>query len=310
MPRTENYRIRLKPGVMKNEIKAEFRTDSVDLVNFIIRHFRKFVITGLAAALISAVISLLLKPLYESTVILYPSSNISEAGTLLAQSSVNSELFGDDDATEKLIQVISSEQVRDYLKEKYNLAEHYNISPGEKYPNTVLAEKMNKYMHCTKTTFGSVEIRVLDRDPGIACAMANDMAARADTVFNSLQRSAASVMLDEISRSYEVQDRLVRQYEDTLTSLDGAAALRVYSTLETENDYLGMMRGRYLEALSMSRRTLPYTLVVDRAVVAERKAWPHRKMIVLVSTASAVLLLALLLFVAEGLKLHHADDRQ
>lgn len=295
---------------MKNEVRAEFKTDSVDLINFFIRHFRKFVIAGVAAALVSAVISLLLKPLYESTVILYPSSNITEASTLLGETASRSELFGDDDATEKLIQVISSEQVRDYLREKYDLARHYNIKPGEKYPKTLLAEKMDKYLHCAKTSFGSVEIRVRDRDREVACAMANDMAARADTIFNNLQRDAASVMLDEISRSYGVQDRLVRQYEDTLTGLGGAASLRVYSTLETENEYLGLMRGRYLEALAMSRQTLPYTLVVDHAVVAEKKAWPRRSIIVLVSAASVLLMLALVLFVAEGLKLHNSDDRQ
>lgn len=295
---------------MKNELRAEFSTDSVDLINFFIRHFRKFIIAGVAAALLSSGISLLLKPLYESTVILYPSSNITETGTLLGEPSTRTALFGDDDATEKLIQVINSEQVRDYLRQKYDLARHYNIKPGERYPNTLLAEKMDKYLHCTKTSFGSVEIRVRDRDREVACAMANDMAARADTIFNNLQRSAASVMLDEIGRSYEMQDRIVRQYEDTLTSLTGAATLRVYSTLETENEYLGLMRGRYLEALAMSHQTLPYTLIVDSAVVAEKKAWPRRSIMVLVSTVSALLLLALVLFVAEGLKLHRTHDRQ
>lgn len=295
---------------MKNELRAEFRTDSVDLINFFIRHFRKFIIAGVAAALLSSGISLLLKPLYESTVILYPSSNITETGTLLGEPSTRTALFGDDDATEKLIQVINSEQVRDYLRQKYDLARHYKIKPGERYPNTLLAEKMDKYLHCTKTSFGSVEIRVRDRDREVACAMANDMASRADTIFNNLQRSAAYVMLDEIGRSYKLQERIVRQYEDTLTSLTGAATLRVYSTLETENEYLGLMRGRYLEALAMSHQTLPYTLIVDSAVVAEKKAWPRRSIMVLVSTASALLLLALVLFVAEGLKLHRAHDRQ
>ena len=294
---------------MKNEIRAEFRTDSFDLINFFIRHFRKFVIAGIAAAVLSAGISLLLKPLYESTVVLYPSANIAEAGSLLGEVASRTELFGDDDATEKLVQVINSEQVRSYLKEKYDLVSHYGIKPGEKYPNTVLSEKMDKYLRCAKTSFGSVDIRVRDRDREVACAMANDMALRADTVFNNLQRSAAAVMLDEINRAYESQFRLVRQYEDSLLSLSGAAALRIYSTLETENDYLGMIRGRYLEAQALSRRTLPYTLIVDRAVVAEKKAWPQRTVIVTVSVISMLLLLTLVLFVAEGLKLHNADDR-
>jgi len=295
---------------MKKNIRAEFKPDSVDLVNFIIRHFRKFVIGGLAAAVLSAIISLLIKPLYESTVTLYPSSNITEARTLLGDVTSNTALFGGDDATEKLIHVINSEQVREYLKETWDLAGHYRIKPGERYPNTVIAEKMDRYIRCSKTSFGSVEIKVRDRDREMACAMANDMASRADTIFNNLQRNAARVMLDEISRSYQLQDRLVRQYEDTLSSLQGAAALKIYSTLETENDYLGLIRGRYLEALALSQQTMPYTLVVDMAVVAEKKIYPRRSVIVIVSTASFLILLALILFVVEGVKLHPADDRQ
>lgn len=295
---------------MKKNIRAEFKPDSVDLVNFIIRHFRKFVIGGLAAAVLSAIISLLIKPLYESTVTLYPSSNITEARTLLGEVTSNTALFGGDDATEKLIQVINSEQVREYLKETWDLAGHYRIKPGERYPNTLIAEKMDRYIRCSKTSFGSVEIKVRDRDREMACDMANDMASRADTIFNNLQRNAARVMLDEISRSYQLQDLLVRQYEDTLSSLQGAAALKIYSTLETENDYLGLIRGRYLEALALSQQTMPYTLVVDRAVVAEKKVYPRRSVIVIVSTASFLILLALILFVVEGVKLHPADDRQ
>jgi len=295
---------------MKNEIRAEFRTDSFDLINFFIRHFRKLMIAGFAAAILSAGISLMIKPLYESTVILYPSSNISEAGSLLGEVASSTSLFGDDDATEKLMQVINSEQVRDYLRETYDLAGHYNIKPGEKYPNTLIDQKMDKYLRCTRTSYGSVEIRVRDRDREIACAMANDMASRADTIFNNLQRNAAAVIIDEISRSYAIQEHIVRQYEDSLLSLSGAASLRNYSTLETENDYLGLIRGRYLEALALSSQTMPYTHIVDRAVVAEKKAFPRRTVIVAVTTLSVLLLLTLILFVVEGVKLHRSDDRQ
>ena len=258
---------------------------------------------------LSAVISLLIKPLYESTVILYPSSNITEASTLLGEASSKTTLYGDDDATEKLLQVISSEQVRDYLKMKYNLAEHYNIKSSEKYPKTLIDEKMDRYIHSSKTSFGSVEISVRDRDRELACAMANDMASQSDTIFNKLQRNAAAAMLDEISRSYEMQDRLVRQYEDSLIILKGAAVLKAYATLDTETEYLGLIRGRYLEALALSQQTMPYTLVVDRAVVAEKKVYPRRSIMVIVSTLSVLVLAALVLFVAEGVKVHRTDER-
>lgn len=295
---------------MEQKVRAEFRADSFDLLNFIIRHFKKFLLAGVAAAVISAAISLMIKPLYESTVTLYPSSNITETRTLLGESASNSELFGSDDATEKLIQVISSEQVRDYLREKYELARHYGIKPNERYPNTAIAEKMDRYIRSSKTSLGSVEITVRDRDRELACIMANDIAARADTIFNKMQQSAAAVTVDEISRSYSEQEALVRQYSDSLTLLEGAAALKSYTILESETDYLNLIRGRHIEALALSRQTMPYTLVVDLAVVAEKKAYPRRSIIVIVSTVSVLILMALVLFVAEGVKLHRSDDRQ
>jgi uncharacterized protein involved in exopolysaccharide biosynthesis len=294
---------------MKSNIKAEFKPDSIDLINFIIIHFRIFLITGILAGILSVVISLLIRPLYESKVILYPASNITESRTLLGETSSETTLFGDDDATEKLLQVINSDQVREYLKKKYTLADHYRIKPTEKYPNTLVKEKMDRYIHASKTTFGSVEIRVRDRDREMACAMANDIALRSDTIFNDLQRNAAAVMLDEISRSYDLQDLRVRQYEDSLQNLKGAAVLKAYATLETETEYLGLIRGRYLEALALSQQTMPYTLIVDRAVVAEKKVYPRRSVMVIVSTLSVLLLVALVLFVAEGVKVHRTDDR-
>jgi hypothetical protein len=45
-------------------------------------------------------------------------------------------------------------------------------------------------------------------------------------------------------------------------------------------------------------------------VVAEKKVYPRRSLIVLASTVTVLVLLALLLFVIEGVKLHPPDGRQ
>ncbi len=337
---------------MKKNIQTEFRPDSIDLVNFIIMNFRVFIITGFAAAVLSAAVTLLIKPLYESRVILYPSSNIAETRTMLGVVSSEATLFGDDDGTEKLLQILNSEQIREYLKTKYNLPSHYNVRPDHKYPNTLIAQKMKRYIHSSKTSYGSVEISVRDRDREMACAMANDIAARADTIFNNLQRNAASGMLSEINKSYEEQLSLIKHYEDSLKGFPGFTGnkgnqksgtileayfraeapnnnnarltlpdqlspgngdmvtyLRLLTTLETETQYLSLIRGQYIEAQALSQQTLPYTLVVDKAAIAEKKVYPKRSLMVIVSTASALLLVALILFIAEGIKVHQPDDQ-
>lgn len=294
---------------MKNKVRAEFRPDSVDLVNFIISHFRALLITGIAVAVISAAVSLLLKPLYESAVILYPSSTIEETPSLLGEIAPGATMFGDDDATEKLLQILNSGQVMEYLKTKYDLPVHYEIKATEKYPNTVIAQKMKKYIRSSKTAFGSVEIKVRDRDREIACAMANDIAAQADTILNNMQRGASTGMLSELARSYDNQVRLIEKYEDSLSIAPGLWSYRAFSELEAETEYLAQIRGRYLEAQALSRQTLPYTLVVDRATVAEKKIWPKRSYIVIVTVVSALLLASLGLFIAEGVKLHRTDDQ-
>lgn len=337
--------------MMKQKLRAEFKPDSVDLVNFIIRHFKAFVITGLLAAIIAAVISLTLKPLYESSVVLYPSSNVGETNNLLGSITSSTTVFGDDDATERLLQILRSDQIKDYLKKKYKLMDHYSIRPGEKYPNTLMEQKMKKYIHSSKTSFGSVEILVRDRDRDIACQMANDIASRADTIFNAVQRETAAKLLGEINKSYVGQLKLVKMYEDSLRIITGFGDnkknqvggtlykayfeavvtgdkkaedrlesqlnlyetdrpefLRVYSTLESETEYLALIRGRYLESYALSHQTLPYTLIVDKAIVAEKKVWPKRSYMVVIATASALLLLALLLFISDSLVLHRDED--
>ena len=37
---------------MKSNIKAEFKPDSIDLINFIISHFRVFLVTGILAGVL------------------------------------------------------------------------------------------------------------------------------------------------------------------------------------------------------------------------------------------------------------------
>ena len=65
-------------------------------------------------------------------------------------------------------------------------------------------------------------------------------------------------------------------------------------------DDLGIINQKYSEARMSAEGELSYTLIVNRAKVAEKKALPRRSVICLASTASALLFLLFLLMLIEG----------
>ncbi len=103
---------------MKDKAYPEFHLDSFSLVNFILRNWKVYFFTGLAAFIISAVVSLFITPKYESEVILYPSGNVGTSGSQLFGTATQESTFGDEQAVERILQILQSDDIRERLVEK------------------------------------------------------------------------------------------------------------------------------------------------------------------------------------------------
>lgn len=316
---------------MKESRHPGFRLDSFNLINFIFSYWKLFLITGMAAAVISIAVSLTITPMYLSTVTLYPSSNITAGAPGLFDGESTAIGFGDEEATEKVLQILMSDRISDYITDKYNLMEHWGIEPDSRYRYSQLAAKMNKQISFRKTRYMSVEVNVLDIDPELAASMANDIAAMIDSTFNGMLQTAGRKYLSVIESQYNLQAKLVMAYEDSLLqgnlwrqvengynpSLARRESLRVpagaspYSpdylrfsiSHEMALEELGMLRKKYTEATMAATEQLPYTLVINSARVAERKAFPDRSAIVIISTLSALLFMLVVLIVIDGIRM-------
>lgn len=317
---------------MKSTETVHFNPDSFNLVNLVFRHWKTLLITGSAAVIISAVISLTITPLFRSSVVLYPTANVVELQTLFGIKSTANELFGDETATEKVLQILKSDNIRNYLIKKYDLIKHYGISAKAKYKYTLLNIKMNKYIISRKTQYNSIEISVLDSDPGIASIMANDIARQVDTVFNQVVKDAGLKTSKAISNSYNEQFKRVKSLEDSLRLISpgrdvsvfvnnlkagksnsswgggsgvySAEYLRLINMFESENENLSAIRSKLTEANMLAEQNLPYTHIINEAQVSEKKAQPKRSLIVLASTLSTLLLMIFLLGLADSVKRH------
>jgi hypothetical protein len=285
-------------------------------------------VTGVQTCALPISISLTITPLFRSSVVLYPTTNVVETQTLFGMQNTSTALFGDETATEKVLQILRSDNIRNYLVSKYDLLKHYDIGEKTKYKYTLLNSRMNKYIISRKTQYNSVEITVLDSDPVIASAMANDIARQIDTVFNQIVKNAGRKSFAAISNSYNDQLKRVRSLEDSvrLSSPKGAVSaypgnlraglansswgtvsgqyspefLRLINMFESENENLSAIRSRLTEAKMLAEQDLPYTHIINEAKVSEKKALPRRSYVVVVSTLSAMLLLLFFLGLSDS----------
>jgi uncharacterized protein involved in exopolysaccharide biosynthesis len=311
---------------MKNITMVHFKSDSFSFINLIVKFWKVLLFSGIGIFVLSAIISLTIKPLFRSTVVLYPTTNVVETQTMFGIQGDATPLFGDESATEKVLQILRSDQIRDYLVSRYDLMNHYGIDQNARFKYTLLAKKMTKYIVSRKTQYNSVEISVLDADPVTAATMANDIAVQIDTVFNQIVKEAGKKALIAISNSYSEQYARVKALEDSLDINDvnttgslnisfragsgnspWAASfnrsdpefLRLMNMFESENENLSDIRGKLTEAKMLAEQDLPYIHIINKARVSEKKALPRRSYIVIASTFTALLLMLFVLALSE-----------
>lgn len=260
---------------------------------------------------------------------MFPTSSASVSKELLAanyggRGSVHG--FGEEEQAEQLLQVLHSEPIRSRIIAKYNLMEHYEIEQGGKYPYTELYEKYKSNINFRLTEFMSVEISVLDEDPETSAAIANDIADLVDTVFNGMKKQRAVEAYRLVEREFEeAQENLVilRDSLDALSdrlsaemdtrgdatnnlvkalSENGVHYLAMLNLVRNEAQIVGELSLRHKEARLEAEQNLPYKFIVERAFPPEKKAYPNKSLIVIVSTFASLLFALIVLIVIDNIR--------
>ncbi len=314
---------------MENKQSKSYNFNSVDLLIYIWN--KRWILTGvgLVAAVASIVISMLITPMFKTSVIMFPATSVSVSKELLVgnyQGRQNFHGFGEEEQAEQLLQVLNSEPIRRRIIEKYDLMEHYDIDPDGKYPITELLEMYRSNINFRLTEFMSVEISVMDKDPVVSADIANDISDLVDTVYNSMKKERAqvalqlvekenreadlklSLLLDSMNMVFETFARDMNASSDETGSLIRAIT-KNWVQYSTMTDRVRSARSievalglRYMEARMEAQQNLAYKFVVERAIPPEKKAYPNKSLIVIVSTFSSLLFALIVLIVADNVK--------
>ncbi len=207
---------------------------ATDVLLLICEKWRHLLIICSVAFVVSVIVSFSIHPKYKSTVILYPANSTSVSQTLATDVTTQKGLlqFGEDEEVEQLMQVLQSNEIRDRIVEKYNLIEHYRISPDSKYLYTTLFGKYDDNVRISRTEYTSVKIDVLDESPDTAAMIANDISYLLDTVYSRMQKERAMKAFMIVENELKEQEATVKGIKDSLEILSMLGVIDVRSQTE------------------------------------------------------------------------------
>ena len=196
--------------------------DSFKVAVFIYKWRKTLLILGVAAAVLSAVISspVFVTPLYKSTVIMYPAASNSVSKLLLNDNTtIKQDVlgFGADEQIQQMLQILNSNRIKDKIIYRFKLGEHYGIEPGAKYYQTNVYSHFRSNIMFKLTEFQAVKITVLDNDAQMAADIANGIAAELDSVKNDIQKERAIEGFKIVETEFLSQQKQVKVMEDSLS---------------------------------------------------------------------------------------------
>ena len=313
------------------------------IMQVILKYKKHLIVIGIVAVIAAIIFSspYFIKPLYKSTVILYPTASNSISKVLLSDNPGNNKdilEFGEDEQTEQMLQILNSNKIRDRIIEKYGLLNHYRIKSNSKFKMTNLYKQYENNFKFRRTEYMAVKITVYDEDPQLAADMANDVGELIDSTINNMQKEVARKAFKIVKSEYVTLKNEVQKKEDSLTVLRklgvhdyesqsemfnrqlaiemakgntagvnrlekkldilakyGGAYVSLRDALEHDKKQLSELKAKYEEAKVDATENLPHKFVVSSAYKAEKKSYPIRWLIVVITLLS-VLFLALIVF--------------
>lgn len=333
---------------MNKRTSAQDDFNSLNVLFFIYKWRKQLTIVAASAFIISCIVALTIQEKYKSTVILFPATTNSISKALLTESSTNKEdvlQFGEEEEAEQMLQILSSDEVRTRICEKYNLMAHYCIDPEDEYKRTKLYDNYFENISFKRTEYMSVKIEVMDQSPDTAALIANDIAALHDSTKTRIQRERAKEALRIVEREYFSKLDEIRLMEDSLKVINsygvfdyesqsevtseqyaiaiskgdqravksleeklqvigkyGSAYVSLRDNMYMQRKQLNLLKSKYDEAKVDAEQVLSQKFIVSNAYPAEKKSYPVRWLIVVVSTMASLLIAVITILLVENIR--------
>lgn len=259
-------------------------------------------------------------PLYKSEVILYPPTTNSTKALL-----ENDMRFGTDKEIDEQLQIYRSGILRDSIIRKYNLMKRYNINNSDKYSRDNLYKKYEDRIQFDRTRYNAISVTAYDANADTAALIANDIVVLGDKVkegiFKGNFKAAYQILenqfllikkdLNDIQANIQslgkfsgkLNDKTEReQILQKTKEQKNIALLTLLNEYEFKLEKCTYIEGKYNEAREKMFNIFPASYIITPATVSDKKAYPSRSTIVLLSFVCSLLFAVTVVFIIDKLK--------
>ena len=266
-------------------------------LRFFRRWWKVLVAVLVVAAVVSAIAAWMIKPLYKSSAVIFPTnSNRLSKAIMDYHYSLDFMDYGIERDCEYAIQILSSKSMQQAVCQHFNLMEHYGIPDDDAHRLFKLDEQYRSNISVKRTEFLGVEIGVLDQDPQWAADIANYMATMYDTLCRDIHH-------DRAVSAATVMDGVCSAMEREIDSLSQLPTTPWRTKLIADKcEQLADLQTRATQTRVDKDLSVSYKYSVDQATPADKKAYPKRLLIILGGSLGAVVvcIFALLIFAKKN----------
>jgi len=297
-----------------------------DLIKIIWVNRKLLMTIALVTALVSGGLSFLLPEYYKSTTTFYPAKQASVPVNETILRRGNPSEFGQTEEAEQALEILHSTSLHNRIIEQMDLYSHYEIDRTKPFAYSDVLKTFRSNFSGKRNKFNSIEIVVADEDPEMAAKLANLVTSYYDTVRYEINSMRAKEMINTMESIYNKQAVIIdslKQKMDSITALGVMSQFerayliqayaeagpseraglkkmvdintkygedfdifeKIYDREVESNLYLKKF---IIQTKSDAENQLTQKFVVDTAIPAERKYYPVRWLVVLVSTLSSI----------------------
>lgn len=269
-------------------------------------------ISIIASAVFSSAI--FIKPKFKSEAIVYP---------------VNLGEYSEESHSEQMQQIFLSQEITDKVINELDLGKHYGIDSTYKYYLSTLYYEYGNNVKIRKTEFESIQITALDVDPQTACDIVNAIIEAYNEKVSHMHKIKYKEVVDikkiemdksmaEINRlqeelnlpdskthnlSYDIQIEDIKQGNAKLIT-SGNNGLESLKETKLLYEYIShsKLKEEYDQALEGYEKNINYYQLVSSPFPADKKSYPVRWVIVLLSVLGTFFMSLIIISIIESIK--------